>query len=332
MPNYWLLYDSGCSVCAALAREVETRSGGRLGVRSLREPEIQALLDRVRPGWRWEPMLLEIEGERIRVFTGLTMRLRLVQILGPARALRVARVVARHGGPVLGVDWGRRDFLRRATGALAGWIALRGLGPNAETAAPTPPPPTDREGELWEGFLLLPPGAPIPQWIPCTPAPILCQTADPQAEAELRGDTHPMEPLEAWLPRLNFPLYWPTPPPPGLEFQGAWATVFRKSGAIFSVSLAFGEPGGEPRVRLVAQPLYPRPYPVWPVYRPERPEEPIWPEKVSFTPRPGLLLPSVRGHLALWQEAGVLYTLIAEHDPHREAAIALIRSLQPIHP
>ncbi len=56
------------------------------------------------------------------------MRMRLLQILGPARALRVARLVARHGGPVLGVDWERRDFLRRAIGALAGWIALRGLG------------------------------------------------------------------------------------------------------------------------------------------------------------------------------------------------------------
>jgi len=29
---------------------VETLSGGRLGVRSLRDPEVQALLDRARPG------------------------------------------------------------------------------------------------------------------------------------------------------------------------------------------------------------------------------------------------------------------------------------------
>jgi hypothetical protein len=107
---------------------VETLSGGRLEVRSLRDPEVRALLDRARPGWRWEPMLLEIEGEHIRVFTGLAMRWRLVQLLGPVRALRVAQVVARHGGPVLGVDWERRRFLGRALGALTGWIALRGLG------------------------------------------------------------------------------------------------------------------------------------------------------------------------------------------------------------
>jgi len=49
-------------------------------------------------------MLVEIEGERVRVFTGLAMRARLVRVLGPARALRVAQAVARHGGPVLGVD------------------------------------------------------------------------------------------------------------------------------------------------------------------------------------------------------------------------------------
>jgi hypothetical protein len=72
---------------------VETLSGGRLGVRSLREPEVQALLDRARPGWRWEPMLAEVEGERVRVLAGLAMRMRLLQILGPVRALRVAQAV-----------------------------------------------------------------------------------------------------------------------------------------------------------------------------------------------------------------------------------------------
>jgi len=195
------------AVARTVAREVKARCAGQLGARSLHDPEIQARLDRARPGWRWEPMLLEVERERVRVFAGLGMRARLVQVLGPVRALRVAQAVARHGGPVLGVDWGRRDFLRRATGALAGWIALRGLGRPVPAAAASPTPPTDSEGELWEGFLLLPPGTPIPRWVQHTPAPILCQTADPQAEAELRGDTHPMEPLEAWLPRLNFPLY-----------------------------------------------------------------------------------------------------------------------------
>ncbi len=90
MAERWLLYDAGCSVCAALAREVEALSGGRLRVRSLRDPEVQALLDRARPGWRWEPMLVEVEGERMQVLAGLSMR-----------APRASQVVSRFGDPML---------------------------------------------------------------------------------------------------------------------------------------------------------------------------------------------------------------------------------------
>jgi hypothetical protein len=79
-------------VCAALAQEVKARSGGQLRVRSLQEPEVQALLDRARPGWQWEPMLVEVEGERVWVLAGLSLRARLVQVLGPAQALRVTQL------------------------------------------------------------------------------------------------------------------------------------------------------------------------------------------------------------------------------------------------
>ena len=43
-------------------------------------------------------MLLEEEGERVRVYTGLAMRMRLVRILGPARALRMAQSELREDG------------------------------------------------------------------------------------------------------------------------------------------------------------------------------------------------------------------------------------------
>jgi hypothetical protein len=39
MPNHWLLYDSGCAVCAALAQEVEARNDGWLKMHSLRYHE-----------------------------------------------------------------------------------------------------------------------------------------------------------------------------------------------------------------------------------------------------------------------------------------------------
>jgi len=317
MPNRWLLYDSGCSVCAALAQEVEARSGGQLRVRSLREPEVQAPLDRARPGWQWEPMLVEIEGERVRVSAGLAMRARLVQVLGPVRALRVAQAVARMGGPVLGVDWGRRRLLQQG-GALAALALLRRLpggSPMARHEKAPPTPPAAGAGELWEGFVLLPEGAPIPPFVRQVPTPILCQTdGGPEAEA-LRGETLTFTEPERLRSLIRFPLYGPSRLPPGMVWQGATVTRFARSGEVFSVSLNFGDGEGVPRLRVIAQPMYPSPYPVWPVYAPDRPEEPIFPEKVFFTPRPGLLLPSAQGHLALWIEQNTLYVLIAEHDP-----------------
>jgi len=40
------------AVARTVAREVKARCAGQLGARSLHDPEIQARLDRARPGWR----------------------------------------------------------------------------------------------------------------------------------------------------------------------------------------------------------------------------------------------------------------------------------------
>jgi hypothetical protein len=233
------------------------------------------------------------------------------------------------GGPVLGVDWGRRRLLRQSL-ALAGLALLRRIpgGTHApRTAGSAPPRLGPGEGELWEGFVLLPEGAPIPPFVRQVPTPILCQTdGRPEAEA-LRGETLTFTELAPLRSLIRFPLYGPSRLPPGIEWQGVAVTRFARSGEVFSVSLNFGDGEGVPRLRVIAQPMYPSPYPVWPVYAPDRPEEPIFPEKVFFTPRPGLLLPSAQGHLALWIEQNTLYVLIAEHDPRLESNIELIKSL-----
>ena len=312
MTERWLLYDAGCSVCAALAREVETLSGGRPRVRSLRDPAVQALLDRARPGWRWEPMLLEVEGERVRVLAGLAMQARLVQVLGPVRALQVAQAVARMGGPVLGVDWGRRRLLRQG-GALAALALLRRLPGGLPMARPEnalPIPPDAGAGEIWEGFVLLSEGAPLPSFVTCAPAPILCQTdGSPEAEA-LRGEVLPVRDLAEARAQIPFPLYRPTE----LPFQQGQMIRFRRGGRVFIVMLDFGR-ASEPEGSLWARPIYPRPYPVWPVRHPEQPEIPVPPAKVFFTPAPGVLLPTVDGYMVHWIEQDVLYTLVTYQDP-----------------
>lgn len=124
-----LLFDSGCAACTKLARAIEHDTEGWLAARSLHEPEIQALLDRARPGWRWEPTLLEVDGDQVRAFTGLALRARLVAGLGPRRAWRVARLVRQVGMPLGGVDLGRRSLLQRGGALLAG-LALFGPRPS----------------------------------------------------------------------------------------------------------------------------------------------------------------------------------------------------------
>lgn len=55
----YLLFDSGCTTCSGIARLVEQESGGLLIAASLRDPEMQRLIKRANPNWRWEPMILE---------------------------------------------------------------------------------------------------------------------------------------------------------------------------------------------------------------------------------------------------------------------------------
>ena len=260
-------------------------------------------------------MPLEIEGKHVRVFTGLAMCWRLVQVLGPVRALRVAQAVARMGGPVLGVDWGRRRLLRQSL-ALAGLALLRRIpgGTHAPRTAGSAGSASPRLGpgeeELWEGFVLLPEGAPIPPFGTCAPAPILCQTdGRPEAEA-LRGETLPVQDLAEARAQIPFPLYRPTE----LPFQQGQVIRFRGGGRVFIVMLDFGR-ASEPEGSLWARPIYPRPYPVWPVRHPEQPEIPVPPAKVFFTPAPGVLLPTVDGYMVHWIEQDVLYTLVTYQDP-----------------
>jgi len=137
----FLLFDSACSACSQLAREVERETGGMLVARSLREPDLQVWLKQARPGWRWEPTLLEVDGERPWAFTGLGMALRLVQVLGLRRAGRVARLVQR--APVLHTEMHaeRRQFLRYSGSmllTLLGSSILAACGGSTTSSAPSP--------------------------------------------------------------------------------------------------------------------------------------------------------------------------------------------------
>lgn len=129
----YLLFDGGCTLCTGLARAIEQATDGWLTAKSLRDPEMQALLNRARPGWTWEPTLVEVHGERVHSYTGIKMRARLAMGLGPRRALRVAQLVQQALSPKVAIDQGRRTFLQRGA-LLAGLLVV---GPRlSETSSP----------------------------------------------------------------------------------------------------------------------------------------------------------------------------------------------------
>ncbi len=165
--KHYLLFDSGCSLCTQLARDIEQEAQGKLEARSLRDAEIRGLLDDAYPGWRWEPMILEVGPKRTKKFSGVTMALQLTRMLGVGRALRVARMVRQLNVSPSHRGSGRRQMLKGAGGLLTG-LLLGGTqyGKSAAQEGDTvflPLVQSPSAGELYGGFLLLSEGAPVPR-------------------------------------------------------------------------------------------------------------------------------------------------------------------------
>lgn len=100
--EHYILFDSGCAQCSDVAADIEKASDHKLRGKSLYAPEAKQWLDRARPGWKFEPTLVELDGEHVRAFTGMAMRTHLLTFLNPLQLLKVARVVQKAGVPLFG--------------------------------------------------------------------------------------------------------------------------------------------------------------------------------------------------------------------------------------
>jgi hypothetical protein len=137
-------FDAGCSTCSDLAARIEERVGDRLAVRNLSTPELLA--------WRkqalgenaeWAPTLFEVEGERVRAWTGWRIGYTLSRKIGAAATWRVMQALGEAGAAqkveesslvekplkraaeaVTGVS--RRQFLKGVSGAAVAMAVLSG--------------------------------------------------------------------------------------------------------------------------------------------------------------------------------------------------------------
>lgn len=113
MKTRYLLFDSGCAVCSGVAYDVEKASNGWLTAKSLRDAEMKAILDNVRPGWKWEPTLIEIDENATKVFTGIHLRIQIILGVGLGRAWQIANIVSSHTQQAHR-NMPRRSFLQRS--------------------------------------------------------------------------------------------------------------------------------------------------------------------------------------------------------------------------
>jgi hypothetical protein len=209
-----------------------------------------------------------------------------------------------------------------------GWLQTVGTGQIDE-------PP----GELYAGFVLLPEGSAWPPFVQCAPAPILGQVDDehnPDVLA-LRGETLWFDNLSEMINNIPFSTYVPNSLPKGTAFVQGYIIHFAQSGEVFEARTDFGTTeGNQPLFNVSARPVFPRPYPIWPVNspaqgigltRPENDEIVMHPEKINFTPTPGLMLATAVGYSLQWIKQDILYTLVVENDHRRDSAVQIMKSL-----
>ena len=137
----YLLFDSGCCQCSKIAEAIEQEAGGKLTIRSLRDPAVKELLDRERPGWKWEPMLVEEKDDKVRIYAGGAMSRRLLLVLGPRRALKILKFAIPGTSSAINTPKNveRRNFFRVAGAATVGAIVLLATSRISYAEGPTNP-------------------------------------------------------------------------------------------------------------------------------------------------------------------------------------------------
>jgi hypothetical protein len=121
-------FDAGCMACGDLARRIEERVGDKIEVRSLRDPLVEhwrkQVLGEDAP---WVPILIEVEGGKVRAWTGLQMGVALSRKLGLLETWQVMQVLGEYNAAhrvaesrtaQAAAGMSRRQFLKGLAGGL----------------------------------------------------------------------------------------------------------------------------------------------------------------------------------------------------------------------
>lgn len=122
-------FDAGCCTCTGIAKRIEERVGDKLEVMSLRSPQIEE--------WRkkalgenapWTPTLFEVEGTKVRAWTGWRMGVQLRRSIGLVGAWRVMQVL---GEISVAPEVQEGSLAARVVGGMTRAQFLKGVGGTA---------------------------------------------------------------------------------------------------------------------------------------------------------------------------------------------------------
>lgn len=120
-------FDRGCGTCLELAQRIDERLGEKLEVQNLRDPQVE--------GWRkrtlgqnapWAPTLFEVDGEKVRAWTGWRMGFALTRFLGPADTWKVMQILGEMNAPL--ENRSEASPVAKAVGGLTRGQFLKGVG------------------------------------------------------------------------------------------------------------------------------------------------------------------------------------------------------------
>lgn len=313
-----LLFDSNCSRCSRVTKEVEQVTKGWITARSLHDPMVQQLLDAVCPSWDWRPMVLIQNDGAVQIYSGLGMGLYLISKLGFRKAFKLATILTRSEGALHTkdklVDTSRRRFLQ-LSGSFLGFAALAFLdrpgvprlgliGHTHEISALALGRRED--GEIYEGFLLLPEGAPIPDYV--VPPP-LCPP-------ELNAIITRFDSVQDLENAVNFRAYMPKRLPGNIHLRDISLLQYPDGQMyeIFVIHEVLNEQSGELIAPLVTRisPNYYTPHPLFYTVgnQPDGIETVM--NRVSILPSNGIRVLTAAGFVYHWFVDELLYTFIVE--------------------
>lgn len=194
----------------------------------------------------------------------------------------------------------------------------------------------DPAGELFSGFILLPEGAPIPEFvIPAQlPQTKSCGMVEGLEESLHDAFLENLDTLTMAKDRVSFPLY-DFDKLPGQLRQGKSYILSNDMGDVYRITVRYEfydrtSDSWVTALTLWVDPDFPRPYPLW-ASEPVEPDGPAMVlEKVNFLPSPGVRIVTQEGFACFWIESDALYTLIAEPSPIGLDASKLVELLAPV--